>query len=306
MRLSTGTLYGLIKRFLDDELIIETRAGRRAATAVQVDRARPRGRRGRGGTARTNGARRARRQAAGAQIMTPLRRIYRQPLLLRCAAAESFRDEFADEMTHGVRRTTPTRPAGRHRPVARHHVSRSLRSRCGCASIRRASTCATRSAALLRQKTFTLTAVTTFALALGPATAVVQPDQRHPARSAAGRDATSIAWSTPSSASPERNRHEFPWSELNFLDHRARKQGLSALGAIRRRPARRSAARCRNRCDGAWVSEDMFDVLGVQPARGRASPRPTCCRAPPPVHHSRRRLRQRRDFPAGDRRSDRR
>lgn len=27
VRLSTGTLYGLIKRFLDDELIIETRAG---------------------------------------------------------------------------------------------------------------------------------------------------------------------------------------------------------------------------------------------------------------------------------------
>ena len=41
VRLSTGTLYGLIKRFLDDELIVETASRRRwprAAPALQAHR----------------------------------------------------------------------------------------------------------------------------------------------------------------------------------------------------------------------------------------------------------------------------
>ena len=85
---------------------------------------------------------------------------------------------------------------------------------------------------LLRHKTFTITAVTTLALALGPATAVfslVNGILLDPLPGATDLDRVVYAWS----AQPERNRHEFPWSELNFLDHRARKQGLSALGAHR-------------------------------------------------------------------------
>jgi hypothetical protein len=77
-------------------------------------------------------------------------------------------------------------------------------------------------------------------------------------------DRVVYAWSE----NPERNRHEFPWSELNFLDHRARKQGLSALGAFvvdQRDHRRRRAAAGR----GAWVSEDMFDVLGISCRAGR-------------------------------------
>ena len=120
---------------------------------------------------------------------------------------------------------------------------------------------------LLRHKTFTITAVTTLALALGPATAVfslVDGILLDPLPGVTEPDRVVYAWS----AQPERNRHEFPWSELNFLDHRARKQGLAALGAI----VSTSAAiggDAPQQVSGAWVSEDMFDVLGVEPAQGR-------------------------------------
>ena len=41
-------------------------------------------------------------------------------------------------------------------------------------------------------------------------------------------DQTRIAWIT----NPERNRREFPWSELNFLDQRERTRQLSSLAAF--------------------------------------------------------------------------
>jgi hypothetical protein len=120
---------------------------------------------------------------------------------------------------------------------------------------------------LRRHKTFTITAVTTLALALGPATAVfslVNGILLDPLPGATDIDRVVYAWS----AQPERNRHEFPWSELNFLDHRARKQGFSALGAIVSTSAT-IGGEVPQQVGGAWVSEDMFDVLGVEPAQGR-------------------------------------
>ena len=120
---------------------------------------------------------------------------------------------------------------------------------------------------LRRHKTFTITAVTTLALALGPATAVfslVNGILLDPLPGATDIDRVVYAWS----AQPERNRHEFPWSELNFLDHRARKQGFSALGAIVSTSAT-IGGDVPQQVGGAWVSEDMFDVLGVEPAQGR-------------------------------------
>ena len=120
---------------------------------------------------------------------------------------------------------------------------------------------------LMRQKTFTLTAVTTLALALGPATAVfslVNGILLDPLPGTRDLDRVVYAWVS----NPERNRHEFPWSELNFLDHRARKQGLSALGGIVSTSAT-IGGEVPQQVEGAWVSEDMFDVLGVAPAHGR-------------------------------------
>lgn len=120
---------------------------------------------------------------------------------------------------------------------------------------------------LTRQRTFTLTAVTTLALALGPATAVFSLFNGillDPLPGAKDLDRVIVAWA----ANPERNRHEFPWSELNFLDHRARKQGLSALGAIVSTSATIGGS-VPEQVEGAWVSEDMFDVLGVEAAQGR-------------------------------------
>jgi putative ABC transport system permease protein len=120
---------------------------------------------------------------------------------------------------------------------------------------------------LLRQKTFTLTAVLTLALALGPATAVftlVNGVLLDPLPLARDLDRVVFAWT----ANPERNRHEFPWSELNYLDHRARIQGLSHFGVIVDTTAT-IGGDVPQQVAGAWVSEDMFDVLGVYPARGR-------------------------------------
>jgi hypothetical protein len=70
------------------------------------------------------------------------------------------------------------------------------------------------------------------------------------------------------SENTERNRFEFPWSELNFADHRARKQGLSAFGAYIATSATIGGT-TPQQVAGAWVSEDMFPVLGVSVAHGR-------------------------------------
>ena len=120
---------------------------------------------------------------------------------------------------------------------------------------------------LVRQKTFTLTAATTLALALGPATAVftlVNGVLLDPLPMASDLDRVVYVWT----ANPERNRHEYPWSELNFLDHRARIRGLAHLGVIVSTSAT-IGGDVPQQVLGAWVSEDMFDVLGVYPVRGR-------------------------------------
>jgi putative ABC transport system permease protein len=120
---------------------------------------------------------------------------------------------------------------------------------------------------LRRQKTFTLTAAATLALALGPATAVftlVTGVLLDPLPQARDLDRLVYVWT----ANPERDRHEFPWSELNYLDHRARIKGLSHFGVIIDTSAT-IGGEVPQQVAGAWVSEDMFDVLGVSPARGR-------------------------------------
>ena len=120
---------------------------------------------------------------------------------------------------------------------------------------------------LWRQKTFTLAAIATLALALGPATAVFSLFHGvllDPLPLAHDLDRVVYAWT----ANPERNRHGFPWSELNFLDHRERKTGLSYFGAIIE-TSTTIGGEAPQQLTGAWVSEDMFDVLGVYPVRGR-------------------------------------
>jgi predicted permease len=120
---------------------------------------------------------------------------------------------------------------------------------------------------LFLHKTFTATSIITLALAFGPATAVfslIDGVLLNPLPLARDLDRVVVAWA----ANPERDRHEFPWSELNFVDHRARKQGLSALGAYTGTSATIGGTTPQQR-EGAWVSPDMFDVLGIAPARGR-------------------------------------
>ena len=121
---------------------------------------------------------------------------------------------------------------------------------------------------LWRQKTFSLTAIATLALALGPATAVFALFNnvlRDPLPLARDLDRVVYTWTE----NPDRNRLRFPWSELNFLDHRERKAAaLAHFGAIVNTSAT-IGGDVPQQVTGAWVSEDMFDVLGVQPVRGR-------------------------------------
>jgi predicted permease len=120
---------------------------------------------------------------------------------------------------------------------------------------------------LWRQKTFTVTAAATLALALGPATAVftlVNGVLLNPLPGARDLDRVVYAWV----ANPTANRHEFPWSELNFLDHRDRQRSFTALGAFTSTSAT-IGGEVPQQVGGAWVSEDMFDVLGIAPSRGR-------------------------------------
>lgn len=120
---------------------------------------------------------------------------------------------------------------------------------------------------LWSQKTFTLTAMATLALALGPITAVMSLVSNvllDPLPGATGVDRIVSVYT----ANPERDRHEFPWSELNFLDHRERQRGLAAFGAIESTSAT-IGGDVPQQVAGAWVSADMFDVLGMSPARGR-------------------------------------
>jgi len=179
----------------------------------------------------------------------------------------SFREEFADEMTtvfaeqrrrmQGVRAVLL--PWSAFAEIAalsvrlradywRHDLRHAVRS-------------------LRRQKTFTIAAVATLALALGPMTAVlslVKGVLLNPLPGAADIDRIVYAWSE----NPARNRFEFPWSELNFLDHRSRKIGLTAFGAFASTSAT-IGGDSPQQVEGAWMSEDMFDVLGVRVARGR-------------------------------------
>lgn len=120
---------------------------------------------------------------------------------------------------------------------------------------------------LIHQKTFTFTAVTTLALAFGPATAVfslINGVLLNPLPMARDLDRVVFTWA----ANPEQDRHRFPWSELNYLDHRDRKQGLAALGVYAGTNVTMGGT-SPEQVTGALVSPDMFAVIGIEPARGR-------------------------------------
>lgn len=182
-------------------------------------------------------------------------RLYR---LLLLTLPRGFRDEFGREMLQAF--------AGNRGSIVADGVSViALAIRLRVDQLRLDVRDAVRG--LWRQKTFTLTVVTTLAVALGPATAVftlINGILLDPLPHARDVDRIVYAWT----ANPEHDRHEFPWSELNYLDHRARITGLSHLGVVVDTSAT-IGGDVPQQVVGAWVSEDMFDVLGVYPARGR-------------------------------------
>jgi predicted permease len=178
----------------------------------------------------------------------------------------SFRDEFADEMTQVFleqhRRSTGAGRAWLWLDTSMAIAALSVRLRVDqtLMDLRHAVR------GLWAHKTFTLTAVTTLALALGPATAVFSVLQSVVLDPLPGANLDRVVYVWVHN--PERNRREFPWSELNFLDHRERKRQLSALAAFTATSAT-FGGDSPQQVTGAWVSTDMFSVLGIAPARGR-------------------------------------
>ena len=182
-------------------------------------------------------------------------RIYRVLLLM---LPRGFREEFGREMLHAF---SDSRRSGIAEGIDVIRLAGRLRVDQLRMDVRHAIR------GLWHQKTFTVTAIATLALALGPATAVfslVNGVLLDPLPVA--RDLNLVISAT--TANPERNRLGFPWSELNFLDHRERKIGVAHLGAFVDTSAT-IGGDVPQQVQGAWVSEDMFDVLGVYPARGR-------------------------------------
>jgi putative ABC transport system permease protein len=187
-------------------------------------------------------------------------------LLLRLLP-RSFREEFADEMTAVFAEQRRRAGGGAAFSLWMRTVVEliTLAARLRIDQTRVDTHHAIRS--LTHQKTFAITAVTTLALALGPATAVfslVHGVLLDPLPGARGLDRVVFAWAS----NPERDRHELPWSELNFVDHRDRRQGLAALGAMVPTSAT-FGGDAPQQVEGAWTSEDMFDVLGIDAAQGR-------------------------------------
>jgi predicted permease len=178
----------------------------------------------------------------------------------------SFRDEFADEMTQVFleqhRRSSGAGRAWLWLDTIAAIVGLSVRLRVDqtLMDLRHAAR------GLSRQKTFTLTAVTTLALALGPATAVFSVLQSVVLDPLPGANLERVVYAWV--ANPARNSREFPWSELNFLDHRERTQQLSSLAAFTATSAT-FGGEAPQQVIGAWVSPDIFSVLGIAPARGR-------------------------------------
>jgi len=186
-------------------------------------------------------------------------------MLLR-VLPRSFRDEFADEMTQvfadQLGRSRGARRLALWLTTISSVLALSLRLRFDHAAmdVKHALR------GLTRQKTFTITAVATLALALGPATAVFSVLRSvvfDPLPGVELRDVVSVVGTRLS-----RNITDYPWSELNFLDHHERKQGLSALAAFTGTRAT-FGGEVPQQITGAWVSADIFDVLGIAPARGR-------------------------------------
>ena len=282
VRLSTGTLYGLIKRFLDDELIVETAARRRrprAAAALQADAVRPPGGARRSGAPRTTGVGRARRAASsGARVATWPHRVY------RAAAADA-----AARIPRGVR---PRNDAGvRRQPrVAARRTSAgvdrcSALARCALDQLRVDLRHAIRG--LLRQKTFTLTAVTTLALALGPATAVfslINGVLLDPLPQARDLDRVVYAWAANPGAQPPRisvERAELPRSsraQAGALAPSAAIVATSATiggdGAAAGRTARGSRRTCSTCSASRRARGRRFTAADMQPgARADDHPR---------------------------------
>src|SRR5262245_19353999 len=163
----------------------------------------------------------------------------------------SFRDEFAEEMAavflEQQRRSHGVSLIGLWVSTLAALLALSLRLRAD--QLRLDLRDAVRS--LVRNTTFTVTAAATLALALGPATAVFSVIHGVLLDPIPGvkTDGLVYAWM----ASAERNRHGYPWSELNFADHRERQQGFTALAAFTGTSAA-FGGDIPQQVQGAWVS----------------------------------------------------
>jgi putative ABC transport system permease protein len=207
--------------------------------------------------------------------------IYRALLLL---LPGWFREEFAAEMTADF---SDSLRDGRRGRAARLRLALTtvrdlivLASRLHADAVRQDTVYALRT--LRRSPAFTLAAVATLALGLGPTMVVANLVERVVLRPLPfeGADRLVSIWN----AQPARNRREVPLSAPDFADFRDRQQTLDAIAAHAGTSVAWISSGDPRQLAGVLTSSDLFGVLGVQPRLGRPlTPADSAPGAPPVV-----------------------
>jgi hypothetical protein len=120
---------------------------------------------------------------------------------------------------------------------------------------------------LRRTPAFTLAAVVTLALGMGPLLVIANLLERVVLRPLpfSEPDRLVAVWN----AQPEKNRHEFPLSVPDYVDFRDRQQAFEALAAHTGTSVAFVGAGEPRQIAGVLTTSDLFGVLRVQPARRR-------------------------------------
>ena len=121
---------------------------------------------------------------------------------------------------------------------------------------------------LIRTPAFTLTAVGTLALGMGPTLIIANLVERVVVRPLpfAQPERLVAVWN----AQPEKNRREFPLSVPDYVDFRERQTAFAALAAHAGTSVAFVATGEPRQIAGVLTTGDLFDVLQVRPLLGRA------------------------------------
>jgi putative ABC transport system permease protein len=117
----------------------------------------------------------------------------------------------------------------------------------------------------LRQRGYALTVVCTLALTMGATTAVISVVNTVLVRALPFASPERLVWI----ASVRPGNPDAPFSLPEFIDYKSRARSLSGLAAYANWSASLAGDGAAERLQGARMSGNAFDVLGVSPAAGR-------------------------------------